>query len=69
MQMLQSGSTLGTYWWWLDIAIDQETNKPLGPPIPDIVAATEQSENLQYVMYRLITKINLKMHLTLVMTI
>ena len=35
-----SGSTLGHTGGAPDIAIDQETNKPLGPPpIPDIVAA------------------------------
>tara|TARA_B100000674_G_scaffold328247_1_gene273950 strand:- start:1753 stop:2583 length:831 start_codon:yes stop_codon:yes gene_type:complete len=35
-----SGSTTGTTGGAPDIAIDQETNKPLGPPpIPDIVAA------------------------------
>ena len=39
-QNVQSGSTLGHTGGAPDIAIDQETNKPLGPPpIPDIVAA------------------------------
>jgi hypothetical protein len=39
-EALMSGSTLGHTGGAPDIAIDQETNKPLGPPpIPDIVAA------------------------------